>query len=409
MICLHCKNRDKKKFTSLFSLGKLSYTGKFPLNKKTNIPKSEVKLIICKKCKLVQVSKNFDLKYMYDENYGYRTGINQTMTNHVKKIVKEISTKKNFLKKGDYVLDIASNDATLLNFYHKNLITVGIDPTIKKYIKFYKNINYKFSDFFSKKKIDKVIKKKKFKVITALAVFYDLKNPGKFLNDISQIIDKSDGIFILEFQDLLSIIRNNLFDTICHEHLAYYSTKIITKMLKQNNLQIFDISTNKINGGSTRFYICHKKAIYKVKFNKIKSILNKETNYKLEYYETYKIFFRKIMQIKQKLNNLLHKIKNEGKIIHGYGASTKGNVLLQFFNINNSLLDCVADRNPLKVGSYTPGTKIPIKSENFSRKQNPHYYLVLPWHFKEEILKREKKIIQKGTKFIFPLPNIDIK
>ena len=156
MICLYCRNQKKKKFSNLFSLGRLSYTGKFPENKKTNIPKSEIKLIICDKCKLVQVSKDFDLNYMYDDNYGYRTGINQTMTRHVQKIVKTLSQRKKFLKKGDYVLDIASNDATLLNSYPKNLIRVGVDPTINKYKKYYKNIDHKFSDFFSKKKLKKL-------------------------------------------------------------------------------------------------------------------------------------------------------------------------------------------------------------------------------------------------------------
>tara|TARA_X000000950_G_scaffold50224_1_gene59116 strand:- start:2604 stop:3833 length:1230 start_codon:yes stop_codon:yes gene_type:complete len=409
MICLYCRNQKKKKFSNLFSLGRLSYTGKFPENKKTNIPKSEIKLIICDKCKLVQVSKDFDLNYMYDDNYGYRTGINQTMTRHVQKIVKTLSQRKNFLKKGDYVLDIASNDATLLNSYPKNLIRVGVDPTINKYKKYYKNIDHKFSDFFSKKKIEKVMKNRKFKVITALAVFYDLKDPNKFLKDISQIIDEIEGIFILEFQDLLSIIKNNLFDTICHEHLAYYSSKIIINMLKENDLKIFNISTNKINGGSTRFYICHKKSKYNVKINKIKNILKEEIKYKLENYNTYKLFFNKILEIKKKLNDLIYKFKKDRKIIHGYGASTKGNVLLQFFNIDNTILDCIADRNPLKVGSYTPGTKISIQSENYSRKKNPHFYLVLPWHFKQEILRREKIMRNKGTKFIFPLPDIDIK
>ena len=410
MNTLNCRNCGKKnKFTNLFSLGKLSFTGKFPKNKNINIPKSEIKLIMCKSCKLVQVSKNFNLSYMYDENYGYRTGINHTMTNHVKSIVKEVVSKKRFLDKKDFVLDIASNDATLLNFYGKNLIKIGVDPTIVKYKKFYKNIDYTISNFFSKRELLKVIKDKKIKVITALSVFYDLKNPNRFLKEISEVIEQKNGIFILEHTDLLSIIKNNLFDTICHEHLAYYSVKVIMSMIKKNNLKVFDIKTNKINGGSTRFYICHKNSNYIINRKKINQVIKAETKYKLSIKDTYIKFYNKILLIKEDLNKKLKDIKKEGKIIHGYGASTKGNVLLQFFKIDRNILEFIADRNPLKVNSYTPGSKFIIKSEKFSRKLNPDFYLVLPWHFKNEILKREKKIRSKGTKFIFPLPNIEVR
>ncbi len=404
-----CRNCGKKNFINLFSLGSLSYTGKFPKNKKINIPKEEIKLIMCLNCKLVQISKNFSLSYMYNQDYGYRTGINQTMTEHVKKTVKELSVKKNFLKKNDIVLDIASNDGTLLNFYNKKLIKIGIDPTITKYKKFYKNINYKLSTFFSKKEITKVIKTKKVKAVTALSVFYDLKDPNLFLKEISEIIDEKKGIFVLEHTDLLSIIKNNLFDTICHEHLAYYSARVIIDMIKNNNLQVFDISTNKINGGSTRFYICHKNSDFKIKKNKINLIIKKENKFRLDKKNTYIKFFKKIKKIKKNLISILKKIKKSGKTIHGYGASTKGNVLLQFFKINHSIIDFIADRNPLKFGYYTPGTKFVIKSENYSRNLKPDYYLVLPWHFKTEILKREKLTRSKGTKFIFPLPNIEVK
>ena len=404
-----CRNCKEKKFINLFSLGKLSYTGKFPKNKKINIPKEEIKLIMCSNCKLVQMNENFSLSYMYNNDYGYRTGINKTMTSHVKKLVSELSSKKKFLRKKDLVLDIASNDGTLLNFYKKNLVTVGIDPTINKYKKYYKDINHKLSIFFTKKELLKVIKKKKFKAITALSVFYDLKNPNQFLNDISQIIEPKKGIFVLEHTDLLSIIKYNLFDTICHEHLAYYSAKVIMKMISANNLKVFDISRNEINGGSTRFYVCHKNSEHIVKKNKISSIIKYEERFKLDKKKTYVNFFKKILNINKKLNYKLKKIKMNGKTIHGYGASTKGNVLLQFFNIDKNILDLIADRNPLKFNYYTPGTKIIIKSENFSRKLNPDYYLVLPWHFKNEILKRERKIRYKGTKFIFPLPSIEFK
>ena len=261
---LECRNCKKNKFLNLFSLGSLSYTGKFPKNKKINIPKEEIKLVMCIKCKLVQISKNFNLNYMYNKDYGYRTGINQTMTSHVKKLVKKINDICN-LKKNDTVLDVASNDATLLNSYSSKLIRIGVDPLINKYKKNYKYINHKYSNFFKKELLHKNIIKNKIKIITALSVFYDLKEPNVFLKDISSIIDQHSGVLILEHTDLLSIIKNNLFDTICHEHLAYYSVKIINNMCKKNNLKIFDIEKNNINGGSTRFYICHKLAKSKIK------------------------------------------------------------------------------------------------------------------------------------------------
>ena len=240
-----CRICKKKKFLSLFTLGNLSFTGKFAKNFKSSIPKKNVSLVICESCKLVQLDQNFSPKYLYGKDYGYRTGINQTMTNHVKMIVKE-AKKISRIKKGDYVLDIASNDGTLLNFYSKNLIRVGIDPIINKFLPFYKNINFKINDFFNLKALQKKKIDKKFKVISALSMFYDLKDPNSFLIDIKKILHK-DGVFILEHADLLSIIRNCLFDTICHEHLEYYSTNVIINLMKKNSLRVFDIKRNNIN------------------------------------------------------------------------------------------------------------------------------------------------------------------
>jgi len=238
-------------------------------------------------------------------------------------------------------------------------------------------------------------------------MFYDLKNPHSFVKDIVKILHK-DGIFILEHADLLSIIKNCLFDTICHEHLEYYSSKIIIDLMKVNKLRVFNIKPNATNGGSMRYFICHDSSKFKNNQKIISSILNQEKKYKLNSVNTYYKFFKKINLIKKKLNNLLKTIKNKNLTIHGYGASTKGNVLLQYFGLTNKFIHYIADRNPQKFNSYTPGTKIKIISEDSSRKMKPGYYLVLPWHFKNEILKRESKIRRKGTKFIFPLPELKI-
>ncbi len=296
----NCRICRSKKFLNLFSLGKLSFTGKFAKNKTVNIPKREVTIVMCKKCKLVQLNNNFSSKYLYSNDYGYRTGINKTMSEHVKKIV-NFSSKKMKLKKNDIVLDIASNDGTLLNYYDKKIITVGIDPILNKYKKFYKKINFKISDFFSFQALKRKKINKKFRVITALSMFYDLKNPTKFLNDIQKILDKN-GIFILEHADLLSILKNNLFDSICHEHLEYYSSKIILDIMKKNKLKVFDIQRNNVNGGSTRYYISHEDSKFRTNVKSLKKLINEEKKYKLDTVKTFKTFEKNLIK-KKKYND----------------------------------------------------------------------------------------------------------
>ena len=401
-----CRNCKSLKLSSLFSLGSMSFTGKFPRNKRTNIKKTELGLVICSNCSLVQLNRNYNLKYLYNPDYGYRTGINKTMTNHMNNIKKMLSRKSKLIS-GDHVLDIASNDATLLNFYNKNIVKVGIDPLINKYIKYYKKIDYKISDFFSSSKILKKKIKNKFKIITALSVFYDAKDPNQFLKDVNKLLSE-DGIFLLEHADLLSILKLKMFDTICHEHLHYYSTKVIIDIVLKHNLRVFDLKRNNINGGSTQYFICKKNSKYKTNYKVINKILNEERKFKLENKKTFLNFYKEINTIKSKTIKFLDSIILKNKKIHGYGASTKGNVLLQYFAINQNYIKFIADRNPKKYNHYTPGTKIKIISENKSRKLLPDYYLVLPWHFKKEILKRESKMRKKGCKFIFPLPNLKI-
>jgi len=405
MLIKKCRSCNSKKISKLFSLGNLSFTGKFATSIKKNIPSADLSLIKCSKCHLVQLGRNFNIEYLYGSDYGYRTGINSTMTNHMKKVCAKLSKTVN-LKKNDAVLDIASNDGTLLNFYNKNIFTVGIDPTIKKYKKYYSKINLPISDFFSFDKIKKKTKKK-FKIISALSVFYDVKNPNVFLNEACKLLDEN-GILMLEQADLSSIIKYKMFDTICHEHLEYYSHEVIFQLAIKNNLKIFNMIANDINGGSTQYYFCKKSSKYKVNKRIIDSFLSKEKKLKLKNVQTYKDFFKQIETESKNLRNLLIKFKEQKKIIHGYGASTKGNVLLQYFKIGKNFIDYIADRNPKKNGQFTPGTKIKIVSEEVSRKLKPDYYLVLPWHFKDEILKREIKIRRKKTKFIFPFPKLEI-
>ena len=397
-----CRNCQGKKLTELFSLGKLSYTGKFPKNLNTNIKKTELTLVMCNKCSLVQLNNNYNLKYLYGPDYGYRTGINKTMTDHMKNIMKNLTRKIKF-KKGDCILDIASNDGTLLNFFDKKLIKFGVDPLVNKYSKFYRKINYKISDFFSAGKIIKKLPNKKFKVITALSVFYDINDPNLFFKDINKILD-DNGIFLIEHADLMSIVKQKMFDTICQEHLTYYSNKVIINMAKKNNLRVFDLKRNNINGGSTQYFICKKNSIFKTNNKSINKILKIESKMRLANKNTYSSFFKHINKMKLNTLKYINKIVSQNKTIHGYGASTKGNVLLQYFGITNKHIKYIADRNPKKNNHFTPGTKIRIITENRSRKLVPDFYFVLPWHFKKEILNREQNLIKKGSKFIFPLP-----
>ena len=400
----NCRICNTKKLKKLFSLGNLCFTGKFPSHNQ-KIKKKPIQVVMCNNCGLVQLEHNFDLKYLYGPDYGYRTGINKTMLSHVESVVINL-TKKAKLKRRDLVLDIASNDGSLLNFYNKKVVTFGIDPILNKYKENYKNINYKVKDFFSLKKI-KSKTNKKFKIITALSVFYDAKNPNKFINDVKNILSK-DGIFMLEFADLSSIIKFKMFDTVCHEHLEYYSTRVIIDLCKKHSLHVFDIKQNNINGASKQFFICHDNSKYKINHEKIDKILKNENKLKLLNIETYKKFMKIIDKSKNILLEKLKFLKKNGKKIHCYGASTKGNVLLQYYGIDNKIIEYAAERNRSKYNLYTPGTKIKIISEERSRSLGPDYYLVLPWHFKKEILIRESKIRKKGVKFIFPLPKLEI-
>ncbi len=399
-----CRSCKKKTLKKLFSLGEMCFTGKFP-HKDQKIQKKPITVVICSSCNLVQLNHNFDLKYLYGPDYGYRTGVNKTMLSHVKDVTKKLSIKTK-LKKNDSVLDIASNDGSLLNFYNRNIFTVGIDPILNKYAEKYQYINVKISDFFSAKKIQKRTKKK-FKIITALSVFYDSIDPNKFLIDAKKLLSK-DGIFLLEFADLASIIKNKMFDTICHEHLEYYSSEVIINLCKKNGLRVFDIKANDINGASKQYFVCHENSHFKENRLVLRKVLNFEKSLKLTNVNTFKNFIKSINNTRKKLYGLLKKCKKLGKKIHCYGASTKGNVLLQYFSIDNKLIDFIAERNKNKVNLYTPGTNIKIISEVLSRFYKPDYYLVLPWHFKKEILSREKLMIKKGTKFIFPLPKLEI-
>ena len=401
--CRICKS---KKLRSLFSLGMQSYTGIF-LKKNSYVPKGKLTIIICENCKLVQLDKNFNAKKMYGKNYGYRTSLNKSMQKH-------IENKKNYLKKivklkrNDTIIDIGSNDGTFLNCFdsHKFQL-VGIDPSIINFKKFYKKRIKKISNFFSYKNVKNNLLNNKAKLITTFAMFYDLQDPVKFAKDIYKSLD-DNGIWHFEQSYLLDMINKNSYDTICHEHLEYYSLTSIYYLINLTNFKIIDIKRNNINGGSIAITVAKKNSHYIECKKNIISYLKKEKMGGFNNHLIYNKFYQKIIKHKNDLKNLLIKLKESNKKVIGYGASTKGNVILQFCKINSSLISCIYDINKDKNNKYTPGSKIQILDKKNIDKINFNFFLVLPWHFKDFILKKEKNYLSKNIKFIFPLPKLKI-
>ena len=400
-----CRLCYSNKLKPLIDFGSICLSSAFPyknLKYKKIIP---MIFGICKNCRSVQLLHNYDLKELYNNDYGYRSGINQSMIDHLTNITNDIKKIIKF-KIGDYVLDIASNDATLLKSYKFSKINyVGIDPTINKYKKFYpKNFKTK-STLFSKNKYLNLSNKQKAKVITSMAMFYDVQNPNEFVSDIKDILSKN-GIWVMEMYYLPILLKYNAYDSICHEHITYFSLNQINYLCEKNNLKIFKVSLNSMNCGSIRYFICHRDARFKLDYNSLNKC--KKLEKILDQDSCFYNFKKRIKFLSKKLNLIIKNLNKRKKTIHVYGASTKGNISLQYSKLSVKDISFVADRNPLKWNRKMPGSNIPIISEASSRAKNPDYYLVLPWHFKKGFIKREKKFLAKGGKLIFPLPKIEI-
>ena len=326
------------------------------------------------------------------------------MRNHLQGIVNEAL----FLlgKSVGTVLDIGCNDGTLLGYYPKEFNKYGVDPSdVAQEIGDNATV---FQDIFPSDELAKNVQSQYFDVITSIAMFYDLEDPVTFTKEIGRLL-APEGIWIFEMSYMPSMLKMNSYDTICHEHLEYYSLAVIEYILKQAGMKIVNVALNDINGGSIRCYATHINNFSYKKEEFVKNIATlrqKEFDLELDTDKPYKNFQDRINFHKEELNALLKNLKREGKRIHIYGASTKGNTILQWCSIDNRIIDYAAERNPDKYGAYTLGTDIPIISEEESRAMNPDYYLVLPWHFKDEFLQREKETLSKGSGFIFPLPNI---
>ncbi len=397
--CRICKS---KKIRKVFSLGKQSLTGIFPSKKIDKVSKGNLTLVFCQKCTLLQLEDNFNPDEMYGENYGYMSSLNQAMISHLKtKALNFQSTYK--LTTGSKILDIGSNDGTFLSFFNKKYELYGCDPTILKFKKYYRKDIIQMPIFFSASKF----KKKKFDLITSISMFYDLADPLDFAKDINSIL-KDNGVWHIELSYMPMMLKNLSYDTICHEHLEYYSLKSLKFLLDKANLKIINLSFNQINGGSIALDITKKSSKFKEISYLINWILESEKRNKDNEIKKYKEFFLKCENHRYLLKKLLIDLNRQNKKIYGYGASTKGNVILQYCKINSRLIPFIGEVNKFKYNKYTPGSKIKIISEKKLRRKKIDYLLVLPWHFKNHIIKKESKLIKSGVKLIFPLPEIEI-
>jgi hypothetical protein len=364
----------------------------------------------------VRLEQIAPLDTMYGK-YWYRSGINDTMKKELNGIVNSITDIVK-LKENDLWVDIACNDGTLLSYVPKNLLRVGIDPVDESYkVESEKHSNLIIQDYFSYE----VFNKSKFgdlkaKVITTIAMFYDLEEPKKFVNDIVKVLD-DNGVWVLQLSYTPLMLEQLAFDNICHEHVYYYSLFNIKKMFKECGIDIMDVQLNDTNGGSFRIY-CMKETSDKTNFGsqphrdickfRVNSLLQYEETLKLDSIDTWLDFYNRINELKEKTVSFIKSEKEKGKKIWGYGASTKGNTLLQYFGLDHTLIEGIAERSPHKFGLKTVGTNIPIYSEQEMRNQKPDYLLVLPWHFINEFVERESDFLKDGGKFIVPCPKFEI-
>jgi len=357
-----CRICQSSNLITTLSLGNQCLTGVFPKQKGAQPSRGPLDLVLCKDCSLLQLKQSYSPTEMYGNNYGYRSGLNASMVQHLQQ---KILMLENMVKpqKSDLLLDIGSNDATF--------------------------------------------PQRQAKIITSIAMFYDLESPHDFVRDIASIL-APDGIWHFEQSYMPSMLRTNAYDTICHEHLEFYSFKVVKNLLASCGLRVVDVEMNAVNGGSFAVTACWKNAPYHSNQPIINWLLKQEKDMQLETLKPYLEFKKRVYRHRDNLRSLITALFRDGKKIIGYGASTKGNVLLQFCGLNSRQIPYIAEVNKRKYGSFTPGTNIPIISEISAKAMKPDYLLVLPWHFKPSIIEREKEFLAKGGKFIFPLPEIEI-
>jgi hypothetical protein len=399
---LNCRVCGSIELQQVVDLGSQSLTGVFPLELESDPPFEPLVLIRCMICDLVQLAHNFDPDLMYGENYGYRSGLNKSMVRHLEETADYLKSMIGPIT-GKAILDIGSNDGTFLSFFKdQQATTVGCDPTIKKFSSYYGTEIIKVEDFFPSTKV--IALGLKFRVVTSIAMFYDLEDPIKFTQSIEEVLE-DEGIWYFELSYLPLMIKNNAYDTICHEHLEYYSLKSINYILDKSKLRIIDAKLNDVNGGSIAVVVAKINSSYSVS-ESYANLLSDEEEFFKEKDKVFKDFEANVYLHREKLKALILDLNKDENEVWAIGASTKGNVLLQFCGFTSADIKGVSEINADKFGCVTPGSRIPIIPESEMPQNGNTFGMVLPWHFKENIVEREKKFIQNGGTLIFPLPEI---
>lgn len=357
-------------------------------------------------CGFIQLKHTVPAEIMF-RDYGYRSGINTTMCRHLEDLSRDIESRIP-LKSGDIAVDIGANDGTsLLGYRTPGLIKAGFEPSDVRPENPHHGIQY-LPFFFSAEEFLRAFPGKKALVVTSIAMFYDIDHPAEFCREISRVLSE-DGLWVIEVGTWGAILENNGFDSICHEHLGYYTLEALNFLFKKTGFELCDVRFNSANGGSVRCYVKKKGgsvAVSKTQQERIAEAFRQEEEKGIHLKALSDSFRKNSRKIRQDLVALLTLLRSQGKKAYGYGASTKGNVLLQYCGIGPEFLTAIADRNPAKWGRLTPGTRIPICSEDQMRRDRPDALLILPWHFLEEFLDREKPLRAQGTRFIVPLPQV---
>lgn len=402
-----CRVCGSDRLTSLFSLGTQYVNNFIDRGELKNYIKAPLEMVFCEKCTLVQLKHTAPQELLYARFYWYKSGVTDTMRRALRDITETV--ERMFpLKSGDVVLDIGSNDGTMLRTYTvPGLITVGVEPAINLAEEGKIGLTYFINDFWDYKKYHKVVGKKA-KIVTAIGMFYDMEDPNQFIADSTKALT-DDGVFIAQLMCLKSMFDQNDVGNICHEHLEYYSFASLEYLFNKNGLEIMDVEVNDVNGGSYRIYSKKKGATVKPAkgaSKRIKKIKEDEKNLSEE--RVYKNFFNRLEENKKKCVDFIKQEISKGKKVWVYGASTKGNVILQYYGLDQTMIKAASERSPWKWGKYTVGSMIPCVSEEDARKAQPDYFLVLPYAFINEFYKREKEWRAKGGKFIVPLPEFRI-
>lgn len=403
-----CRMCGNEHLVEVVDLGYQYMTGVFPKDKASRgLTQGPLRLVKCHggdACGLLQLDHSYDLGEMYGDNYGYRSGLNRQMVTHLHAKIASIQAMTDLVA-GDLVIDIGANDGTSLGAYREDLRLVGVDPTGAKFRQYYKKHVQLIPDFFSAKLVSEAYPGRKAKVITSFSMLYDLEQPLTFARDIAEILDPTDGIWVFEQSYMPLMLDRLAFDTICHEHLEYYGLKQIIWMLDQVGLKVVDVDLNDVNGGSFSVVAASRESGRTVATDKIAALLQDEQTRGLDGLHPYEHFDRQIKQSCSELIQFVRTAKAEGRKVAALGASTKGNVLLQYCGFTDQDIEIVAEVNPDKIGAYTPGTGIPIGDEKVVLARCYDYLIVLPWHFKEFFLQNKAF---RGQHLLFPLPRIEV-